>query len=95
MPKVKAIHTIGVAHLLGSYSIQNADGVIPNGAKLELSEELIDLIGRDSFEPVAAEESNKNMSEETTPTPETPVVPETPVTPEEVKPEATPETPVA
>lgn len=102
MPKVKALHSIGVAQLLGSHGIPNADGIIPNGAKLELSDEQIELIGNDSFEPVSAEETPKNMSEETTPVtlesqPEqTPVTPETDTLPTpDASTETTPVTPAA
>ncbi len=80
MPKVKALHSIGVGHLLGSHSIDHVGGIIPNKKVLELSEELINLIGAESFESVATEETK--MSEEV----QTPVTPETPV----VQPEQTP-----
>jgi hypothetical protein len=92
MPKVKALYSVGVARLLGTYTIPNVGGVIPYGQIIELSEELIELIGADSFELVA-EEKEKTMSEETKveTTPETPASTETSVVPNApVAPKATP-----
>lgn len=99
MPKYKALHTIGVAHLLGSHQIQNADGLIPNGAKLELSEELVNLIGADSFEKVDATSEEKPMSEEVKPTEPIPAVQPDAVAPDQTPAPTegapvTPETPV-
>lgn len=82
MPKVKALYTIGVNRLLGSHAIPNVAGIIPNGAVLELSEEIINLIGADSFEVVANEETKMSEELKTEVTPEvTPVVETEVVTP--------------
>ena len=73
----KALHTIGVANLLSTHVIPNTDGVILNGAVVELEEDVAQLIGLESFEEVDAPEKEKTMSEETN-TPETPAAPEAP-----------------
>jgi outer membrane biosynthesis protein TonB len=89
MPKVKALFSIGVGRLLGSHSLPHVDGVIPNGKILDLTDELIELIGADSFEKVTGEETT--MPEETKPTETTPEVTPTPeTTPAETTPETVP-----
>lgn len=73
----KALHTIGVGNLVGEHSdIPAVDGAIRVGAVVELSDELLALIGPDSFEETEAPKDT-SMSEETN-TPETPVTPEAP-----------------
>lgn len=89
----KPIHSIGVANIIVSHPLPNVDGVMPANKEVELNEDQVQLIGRDSLIECEAPKEEITMSEEIT-TPETPVTEPTPVepTPVEPTPEATPVT---
>lgn len=59
MPKYKCIQTVGVAHLIGSYSLPNTEGRITKGQVVELDSEALEKVGAENF--VALEETQPEV----------------------------------